>query len=116
VSADRELLELAAKAAGIGGRWDQFRKQYRLPLGMFLGDEWNPLQNHKQAIKLRHAAKLTTGYDDRFAELGPCAYATYQVGEHGCNSVMQNIEQAGGKRAALRLAIVIAAAEVGRAL
>lgn len=49
---DRELLELAAKAAG-GIEYDQFKKIFRhlLPMG-FLGEEWNPLDDDGDAFRL----------------------------------------------------------------
>jgi hypothetical protein len=114
---DRELLELAAKATGYKLQ-EKGRKD-----GAFIvltnddGDYiWNPLRNHDQAKQLRHALCLTTGYVARFSQLGACAYATYPVGEFCWNSIMQNIEEAGGKKAALRRAITRAAAEIGKAI
>lgn len=101
MEADTELLTLAARAVN-GGAWHPLTHSKR----------WNPLRNHDQAKALRHALCLTTGFDDRFAELGACMYATYPTGEYSCDSIMQNIEAAGGKRAALRRAIVRAAAEI----
>lgn len=101
-AADKELLVLAARAVN-KGLWNPLT--HSAP--------WNPLRNHAQAKELRHALKLSTGFDQRWPQLGPCMYATYPVGEHGCNSVMQNIEEAGGKKAALRRAIVRAAAAIG---
>lgn len=97
--ADIELLTLAARAVNKGA-WHPLTH----------GKRWNPLRDHDQAKQLRHALHLSTGFDDRFISLGPCAYATYSTGLHTCNSVMQNIEQAGSKKAALRRAIVRAAA------
>lgn len=101
---DRELLEMAARAVN-GGLWHPLTH----------AEHWRPLQSHRQAIALRHYLKLTTGFDARFSALGPCAYATYPTGPESCDSIMQNIEQAGGKKAALRRAIVRAAAEIGKA-
>lgn len=114
---DRELLVLAAKAAGLSiVGWDDEGS----PLIYF--DQlrpWNPLRNLDQAKNLRHRLHLLTGFDDRFSSLGYCAYATYSTGEYygipTCNSIMQNVESAGGKREALRRAITRAAAEIGRA-
>lgn len=107
---DLELLKLAAKAylAAIpGGIGDIQLDQDGVPLG------WNPLDCLQQAKRLRHVLKLSTGFDDRF--FGPCAYATYPTGPDSCDSIMQSIEEAGGKRKALRLAMVRAAAEMARA-
>ena len=101
MNTDYELLTLAAMAIN-GGVWHPLTHSQK----------WQPLRNHKQAVALRHALRLTTGFDDRFSELGACMYATYPTGAHSCDSIMQNIDEAGGKRAALRRAIVRAAAEV----
>lgn len=109
---DRELLELAAKAAGL-----EFESHTRSGNGCYLvgvDHPWNPLQDLSQAKSLRHKLCLSTGYDDRF--FGPCAYATYPTGPGSCNSIMQSVEEVGGKRAALRRAIVRAAAEIGKAM
>lgn len=111
---DRELLGLAAKAAGLEiVRWDR-------DVPMIYFDKlrpWNPLASKDQSKNLRHRLKLTTGFDDRFTDLGHCAYATYPTGPYSCDSVMQNIDDVGGsKNRATRRAIVRAAAEVGRAM
>lgn len=102
---DIDLLQLAAKAVN-GGAWHPLTH----------AEPWRPLKSHRQAIALRHYLKFTTGFDSRFSALGPCAYATYPTGPESCDSIMQNIEQAGGKKAALRRAIVRAAAEIGKAM
>lgn len=111
MSTDRELLELAAKAAGVvivkwgddGSPWAYFDRLRH----------WNPLTNRAQAKNLRHRLHLSVGFDDRFSDLGLCAYATYKTGPLTCNSAMQNVGQAGGKQIAMRRAIVMAAAAIG---
>lgn len=100
---DYELLMLAARAVN-QGVWHPLTHS----------EPWNPLKSLRQAKQLRHALRLSTGFDDRWKPLGLCAYATYQTGEFSCNSIMQNVDEAGGKRAALRRAIVRAAAELGK--
>jgi hypothetical protein len=107
---DRELLRLAAKA--IGGSYDPFTCSISMD-GGFNYSQWEPLTDLSDAKRLRHGLSLSTGYDDRF--FGPCAYATYPTGADSCNSIMQSVAEAGGKRAALRRAIVRAAAEIGKA-
>lgn len=102
---DRELLELAAKAAGIDAWWSE-------PFGFMLlrtdgNRKWSPLDNDGDALRLavklrlmvghsqaRAIAKLGTGFDDPgFAEA------------HGDDPT-----------AATRRAIVLAAAEIGKQL
>jgi len=62
---DRELLELAAKAAGIVGSWEvdaysvQGREYFNVPYdnhNMLSGFEWNPLRDDSDAFRL--AVKL----------------------------------------------------------
>ena len=56
---DRELLEMAAKAAGIAGKWDPFMGEFRRYLDekqWFLGKTWNPLTDDGDALRL--AVKL----------------------------------------------------------
>jgi hypothetical protein len=56
---DRELLELAAKVAGIVGEWDVFMGTFRHYLDderRFLGTSWNPLTDDGDALRL--AVKL----------------------------------------------------------
>ena len=52
---DRELLELAAKAAGIRGMWDPYGSQFRRYFegqSTFFGDAWNPLEDDGDALRL----------------------------------------------------------------
>jgi hypothetical protein len=119
---DRELLELAAKAAGIQLRWiqgpddDECIHPIRRRADGMGEEDWSPLEDHDQAKNLRHLLKMTTGYDDRFTSFGACAYATYATGTDSFDSIMQNIEEAGGKKKALRRAIVRAAAAIGKGM
>ena len=97
MSKDKELLKLAAKAAGIE-----------------LHDGWNPLTNDGDAMRL--AVKLgisiqclrAQGYDKTTAV--QCQWGGYIINvgiNEGCN---------GDPDAAARRAIVRAAAEIGRAM
>ena len=62
---DKELIELAAKAAGIEGEWQRdtnfVQERYRFVVpynnqGMMTGLEWNPLREDGDALRL--AVKL----------------------------------------------------------
>lgn len=111
---DRELLELAAKAAGfIEFTWNT---EPRARAANGVAGMWNPLSHQEQAEALRLKLNIIAGFDDRWKALGPCAYATYETGPDSCNSVMQNISEVGSKKAARRRAIVRAAAEIGRVM
>lgn len=101
---DRELLELAAKAAGIEPfDWDSF------PL-LMIGDGpdyWNPLTDDGDALRLAVKLRLSIGWDEfngvEYAEATP--RGTYQ----GFDSPAD-----GDPAAATRRAIVLAAAEIGK--
>lgn len=108
---DLDLLRLAAKAAG--GEYDELTECITFDGGLNY-EQWEPLRDLSHALNLRHRLHLKTGFDDRF--FGLCAYATYPTGSGSCNSIMQNVEESGGKRSALRRAIVRAAAEIGKVM
>lgn len=70
---DRELLELAAKAAGIVGKWErrpefvQERWYFNVPYdnqGMLSGFEWNPLTDDGDALRLAVKLRLHLQIDD----------------------------------------------------
>lgn len=96
---DRELLELAAKAAGIRGFW--------VDDGLNSGSNaepevWNPLLSDSDALRL--AVKLKFGVDVLSAKVTVFFKGGHRFSEvHGDDSY-----------AATRLAIVRAAAEIGK--
>ena len=106
---DRELLELAAKAAGLSVIHDAGER------GIWvagLEDEWNPLTDDGDALRLA----VMCDVDFYFAEDDVMnAYAGYHTGP---NSPMRYcIEPLGTDPcAATRRAIVRAAAEIGKAM
>lgn len=74
---DRELLELAAKAAGIVGKWErqpdhiQERWYFNVPYdnqGMLTGFEWNPLTDDGDCFRLAKACNITINFDEGFVE------------------------------------------------
>lgn len=118
---DKELLELAAKAAGIVAlRWGIDKPERQMSgEGQFIGATWNPLADDgdalRLAVKLRmvvhvwddgenvSAAKtLPDGDDPPVSD----SSAWHSADAHG----------SGGLEAATRLAIVRAAAEIGKAM
>ena len=101
---DRELLELAAKAAGLShpDGWDWIRNP--------LGYSWDPLTDDGDALRL--AVKLDIDFYMGAGD-GPEAWAGYYLPgrenkKHACQPVN------GDPYAATRRAIVMAAAEIGR--
>ncbi|MNN47411.1 hypothetical protein D3C76_1051290 [compost metagenome] len=109
---DRELLELAAKAAGavdtavVQTGWDGFhhlRVQWEEE-GDYV-DDWDPLGNDGDALRLAFKLGFSIDLSAMIISLGP-------VGEYGA----LEFENLDGSLDEVRRAIVCAAAEVGKAL
>jgi hypothetical protein len=99
---DREMLEMAAKAAGLTGevRYDYFRMT---PSFM----AWNPLTDDGDALRLAVKLKIDVCFYDGYAEI--------QAGGDGI--VSASIESySEDMYDSTRLAITRAAAEIGRAM
>jgi len=98
---DRELLELAAKAAGIDLQWDDSGTAWK----KWPSFKWNPLSNDGDALRL--AVKL---------HLCVTSFTDEQMVGYVINSEGYNIHELPGTDplAATRRAIVRAAAEIGR--
>ena len=116
---DRELLELAAKAAGMSHltEWSDFISDYdsahyggAAMHASGIGGEcksWNPLTDDGDALRL--AVKL-----DMLVDAEVCASVICPDKNGGMFHIEENHE--GDKYAAARRAIVRAAAEIGRAM
>ena len=103
---DRELLELAAKAAGV--------KTMRTPLGNLVterddGQQWNPLADDGDALRLAVKVGMEFAADD---EATHCAFAYARVRGAGDSHIFEPVVDDPCK--AMRRAIVRAAAEIGR--
>ena len=97
---DRELLELAAKAAGIAVRWKEDGRSFQVVRG--LPFTWNPLEDDGDALRLAVKLQLEIYIDHRgVAVRTHCGLKTL---EKKCDAT------------ATRRAIVRAAAEIGRAM
>ena len=95
---DKELLELAAKAAGIEGTWDNESKCFVPACGPII---WEPLSHDGDALRLAVKLKLSVSiFDDAIG-----------VGRRG--SSYGELEIQGDPYAATRRAIVRAAAAIG---
>lgn len=106
---DRELLELAAKAAGIELIYDDCD-----PYPVIDGDDepWNPLTDDGDALRL--AVKLNLGLVHGWEDLDEAALATIWISRDG-KCVAEEVK-ANDPYAATRRAIVRAAAEIGRGM
>lgn len=112
---DKELLELAAKAAGIDGKWEldhnyiQERWYFNVPYnnqGMLTGFEWNPLTDDGDALRLAVKLHMCLDTFDVDEEEHTVAWKTLS------NECRENHN--GDPYAATRRAIVSSAAEIGR--
>lgn len=113
---DRELLELAARAAGIVGVWHERGQCIHVTGCEGLSDMWwRPLEDDGDALRL--AVKLNIGIRSH----GPTHWqqpntsvALYEVGEFGGGRV--TIQHGADPSAATRRAIVRAAAAIGESM
>jgi hypothetical protein len=117
---DRELLEFAAKAAGLEGfrycdHWRGMAEWYESDGGYFGGKTWNPLANDGDALRLAVGLDIEfyQGDDD-----GPAAYAGYWWKANRKDvALMFCIERIDNdKFASARRAIVRAAAEIWKSM
>jgi len=109
MNADRELLELAAKAAGYEVNFDEPVNGWYANGYDDNGDPshwWNPLKSDGDALRL--AVKLSMSVEISEHEDSTYAYAGPQPRVYGYEMWK------GDKDAATRRAIVLAAAELGR--
>ena len=116
---DKELLELAAKAAGIKGGFEQDpaykwqeRQNWVIPYnnnGLMSGIVWNPLTDDGDALRL--AVTLKLNIESYIGEV--------VVADAACNVFVEKYENAlnyNDSYAATRRAIVCAAAEIGKVM
>ena len=103
---DRELLELAAKAAGIS----VYGPNDYDGLTLSSGSHWNPLTDDGDALRLAVKLSFTVQIEHEDEE----EPRTYVVGEHGYCLAVEDHDN--DPDIATRRAIVRAAAEVGRAM
>ncbi len=102
MNTDRELLELAAKAARVVGFW--------VDAGSNVGSDsepviWNPLTDDADALRLAVKADIDV------VQMGDATRADYMIGIGFCTV---DVPHGDDPYAATRRAIVRAAAEIGR--
>lgn len=108
MSADRELLELAAKAAGIVVRWHE-QSHYGPTMEIMEGEEggppWNPLTDDGDALRLAERLRFTL------------AFSEWEVDVEG-ERVMDGERFSGhdSRLPTMRRCIVRAAAAIGKAM
>jgi len=105
---DRELLQFAAKAAGIEFSWlGRGARLDRKPGVMQPYVPWNPLENDGDALRLAVKLEIQNGY----SELSGCGFAAYGRGSFDCHEYGPE-----DPCRATRRVITRAAAEIGKAL
>lgn len=119
MNTDRELLELAAKAAGF--KELPPTEGFFLPSGFFFkGGTWNPLTNDGDALRLAVKLAICVRHDDASAVLAgwtPENFVPFTLDQRGPWYWKEWLRDHGDNRnAATRRAIVRAAAEIGRAM
>lgn len=112
---DREMLELAAKAAGVAGEWCEFTLRLSGVKINGIGDTrrfvamrdkpWNPLANDGDALRLAVALRIEISFPSCTKEVWA-----------GIGDVLPAEDLYPDPWAATRRAIVRAAAEIGAAL
>jgi hypothetical protein len=116
----RELLELAAKAAGIEGAY--FHSDNPIHQGIYQARGeyyWNPLHSDSEALRLAVKLRLRVdSYDDQIETMDGCA--PYKIGSETFRNTFCRIEPLTSdasddqRMAATRRAIVRAAAAIGK--
>jgi len=108
MTTDRELLEMAAKAAGYEVRWEVYEQCYvHGPMWLFRGghkETWEPLDDDGDALRLAVKLKMTVDVTDEASGAGA-------IGFKWCSEINKDEPLSAARRA-----IVRAAAEIGRAM
>ena len=105
---DKELLELAAKAARIEFGWQHIFDDYEGSTSEKW--DWNPLTDDGDALRLAVKLKLPFNVTDRYAR---CIWGSFANGER-CDEFHSMKGATNNPYAATRRAIVRAAAEIGK--
>lgn len=106
---DRELLELAAKAAGIT---EEIQQILEAGIG---GKRWNPLIDDGDALRLAVKLNLHVGIECESAGSVSIEW-DFDEGGQAAGEIDQDAPMGGDDYAAVRRAIVRAAAEIGKTM
>ena len=104
---DRELLELAAKAAGLSLLWSRLEDADLSPRLADSFFNWNPLTDDGDALRLVVALRLHVKPGKYIGD--GCTVETQRDGIAGCTAFYDD------KQEQMRRAIVLTAAEIGKA-
>lgn len=114
---DRELLEMAAKAAGALAYWsstlDEWQKALTDPY--VDGKKWNPLTDDGDAMRLAVKLKLGVSFGNRYYfDEGPMTFCGTYWNSGESSTMKRFVKHEADPMAATRRAIVLAAAELGK--
>lgn len=92
---DRELLELAAKAAGNGAGWHSHDPFHLYPMRLPDGGNWNPLDDDGDALRLavRLGILLRTDFPQLLGELLDSGMERYAATRRAITRIAAEIEQ-----------------------
>ena len=119
---ERELLELAAKACGLDLEWCEFWQCMAKNLGVIDGFDrdtcWNPLKDDGDAFRLAGKLRIDFTWQPAMEEViaYPTMHDTLEITEEYKEYSDHGLPVDTYRYAALRRAIVRAAAEIGRAM
>jgi len=112
---DRQLIELAAKAAGVKGKWEEVEDGWFIPHdegGWLSYIRWDPLTNDHHALRLVVKLNLFIFHSWAFAPGENVPYANVVV-NNAEQSIPSGEIKGSDPYAATRRAIVRAAAQIG---
>lgn len=111
-TADRELLDLAAKAMIAAGQPLLWAKDHDEPEPYWMLDfePWRPREDDGAALRMAAELRLDILQDERTISIKRWSQPTLEFFD------LSSVQAAGGRAAAIREAIFLAAAEIGRAL
>jgi len=113
--ADREMLELAARALGMPEAPKQYRIADGLPIVItYMGKPWNPLTDDGDALRLAVKLLIRVSVNRAFGLSIPGSVTVEYQDRDGFYFALGEAVANGDPYAATRRAIVRAAAEIGR--
>ena len=108
---DNEMLELAAKAAGIIAQYSDNCGDFSIGEPYYRNEvPWNPIYNDRDAFRLMVKLRIDVGEG---VDKEPCAWVSYVIGDR-LRSICEPYAE--DPCAATRRAIVRAAAEIGKSI
>lgn len=111
MKSDRELLELAAKAAGMNWRdWTPMLRQGELEPGLWPYD-WNPLTDDGDALRAAAKRRISINFDRHTGMVHAC----YVIGANRLEAAETLVALSDGAEAARR-AVTRALAAIGEAM